>query len=257
MAEVKELIGDTVSSRQVDESAFGTRVLGRTLKDAIVMYEANMRAGTVMARSRGMVHGGNKKLWPQKHTGRARMGTTKSPLWRGGGRIHPPAPRDHSYAMPKKARQVALRNALYTKFRDGEVAIASGWPAGKPNTKAAAAILGKLGILGKTGKRGSATVVTDNVDHNLCLSLRNVPLVDVRTVGDLNARQVLLRRHLVLTPAAFAALEQRYAGAQPKGEPSDAGKSDAGKSDAGKPVAGKKGDAEKPKRSKGEDGGLR
>jgi large subunit ribosomal protein L4 len=126
MAEVKELIGDTVSSRQVDESAFGTRVLGRTLKDAIVMYEANVRAGTVMARSRGMVHGGNKKLWPQKHTGRARMGTTKSPLWRGGGRIHPPAPRDHSYAMPKKARQVALRNALYTKFRDGEVAIASG-----------------------------------------------------------------------------------------------------------------------------------
>ena len=247
MAEVKELIGDNVSSRQVDESAFGTRVLGRTLKDAIVMYEANMRAGTVMARSRGMVHGGNKKLWPQKHTGRARMGTTKSPLWRGGGRIHPPAPRDHSYAMPKKARQVALRNALYTKFRDGEVAIASGWPAGKPNTKAAAAILGKLGILGKTGKRGSATVVTDNVDHNLCLSLRNVPLVDVRTVGDLNARQVLLRRHLVLTPAAFAALEQRYVGAQPKGEASR----------AGKPVAGKKGDAEKKKRSKGEDGGLR
>ncbi|HZN41248.1 MAG TPA: 50S ribosomal protein L4 [Planctomycetota bacterium] len=261
MAEVKELIGDTVSSRQVDESAFGTRVLGRTLKDAIVMYEANARAGTVMARSRGMVHGGNKKLWPQKHTGRARMGTTKSPLWRGGGRIHPPAPRDHSYAMPKKARQAALRNALYTKFRDGEVAIASGWPAEKPNTKAAAAILGKLGILGKTGKRGSATVVTEIVDHNLCLSLRNVPLVDVRTVGDLNARQVLLRRHLVLTPAAFAALEQRYAG-MPKAakdeQPGTQRQAEAGTSVAGKSAAGKTGDAEKKvRRSKGEEGGLR
>jgi large subunit ribosomal protein L4 len=256
MAEVKELIGDTVSSRQVDESAFGTRVLGRTLKDAIVMYEANVRAGTVMARSRGMVHGGNKKLWPQKHTGRARMGTTKSPLWRGGGRIHPPAPRDHSYAMPKKARQAALRNALFTKFRDGEVAIASGWPAEKPNTKAAAAILGKLGILGKTGKRGSATVVTDNVDHNLCLSLRNVPLVDVRTVGDLNARQVLLRRHLVLTPAAFAALEQRYAGA-PKAA-KDEQQSTQKKVEPAKSSVGKKGDAEKKvRRSKGEEGGLR
>jgi large subunit ribosomal protein L4 len=107
--------------------------------------------------------------------------------------------------MPKKARQAALRNALFTKFRDGEVAIAAGWPSEKPNTKLAASILGKLGM------RASATVVTDNVDQTLCLSLRNVPLVDVRTVGDLNARQVLLRRYLVLTPAAFAALEQRYA----------------------------------------------
>ncbi|HEX5053548.1 MAG TPA: 50S ribosomal protein L4 [Planctomycetota bacterium] len=205
MAEIKVLQGDAVSSKDVDASAFGTRVLGRTLKDAVVMYEANARAGTVQARTRSMVHGGNKKLWPQKHTGRARMGTTKSPLWRGGGRIHPPEPRDHSYAMPKKARRVALRNALFTKFRDGEVAIADGWPTGKPNTKSAAGILSKLGM------RGSATVVTEAVDRNLCLSLRNVPLVDVRTLDDLNARQVLLRRYLVLTPAAYAALEQRFA----------------------------------------------
>jgi large subunit ribosomal protein L4 len=107
--------------------------------------------------------------------------------------------------MPKKARRVALRNALYTKFRDGEVAIADGWPAAKPDTKSAASILGKLGM----GR--SATVVTSAVDRNLCLSLRNVPLVDVRTLDDLNAHQVLLRRYLVLTPEAFAALEQRFA----------------------------------------------
>ncbi|MEO6593561.1 MAG: 50S ribosomal protein L4 [Planctomycetota bacterium] len=205
MAEIKVLQGDAVSSKDVDASVFGTRVLGRTLKDAVVMYEANARAGTVQAKTRSMVHGGNKKLWPQKHTGRARMGTTKSPLWRGGGRIHPPEPRDHSYAMPKKARRVALRNALFTKFRDNEVAIAEGWPTNKPNTKSAAAILNKLGM------RKSATVVTESVDRNLCLSLRNVPLIDVRTLDDLNARQVLLRRYLVLTPGAYAALEQRFA----------------------------------------------
>lgn len=205
MVEVKVFEGGAVKSTNVDPQAFGNRVLGRTLKDAIVMYEANARAGTVQARTRAMVHGGNKKLWPQKHTGRARMGTTKSPLWRGGGRIHPPAPRDHSYAMPKKARRAALRNALFTKFRDGEVAIASGWPTGKPSTKSAVAILSKLGM----GK--SATVVTTETDKNLCLSLRNVPLVDVRTVDDLNARQVLLRRFLVLTPAAFSAMQERFA----------------------------------------------
>lgn len=205
MVEVKVIEGGAVKSTQVDASAFGSRVLGRTLKDAIVMYEANARQGTVQARTRSMVHGGNKKLWPQKHTGRARMGTTKSPLWRGGGRIHPPEPRDHSYAMPKKARRAALRNALFTKFRDGEVAIAAGWPEGKPSTKSAAALLSKLGM----GR--SATVVTDKVDVNLCRSLRNVPLVDVRTVDDLNARQVLLRRFLVLTPAAYELVQQRFA----------------------------------------------
>lgn len=205
MVEVKVLRGGALASTTVDESAFGTKVLGRTLKDAVVMYEANLRQGTVQAKTRSMVKGPNKKLWPQKHTGRARMGTTKSPLWRGGGRIHPPAPRDHSYAMPKQARRAALRNAIFTKFRDQEVGIADGWPVGEPSTKSAVAILNQLGM----GR--STTVVTADLDRNLVLSLRNVPLVDVRTLADLNARQVLLRRHLVLTPAAFEALQQRFA----------------------------------------------
>ncbi len=205
MVDVKVLHSGAIATKRVDEATFGTKVLGRTLKDAIVMYEANARQGTVQARTRAMVRGPNKKLWPQKHTGRARMGTPKSPLWRGGGRIHPPEPRDHGYAMPKQARRVALRNALFTKFRDSEVAIADGWPVGKPNTKSA------VGVLAQLGMGGSATVVTVDVDRNLCLSLRNVPLVDVCTVADLNTRQVLLRRYLVLTPAAFASLEQRFA----------------------------------------------
>ncbi|MCA8974327.1 MAG: 50S ribosomal protein L4 [Planctomycetes bacterium] len=206
MVEVKVFEGGSVKSQDVDALSFGSKVLGRTLKDAIVMYEANRRQGTVRAKTRSMVRGGNKKLWKQKHTGRARMGTTKSPLWRGGGKIHPPEPRDHSYKMPKKARRAALRNAIYTKFRDGEVGIAAGWPADKPSTKAAHGILSGLGML------KSATVVTSAVDRNLCLSLRNVPLVDVCTVDDLNARQVLLRRYLVLTPDAFEMVQKKFSG---------------------------------------------
>lgn len=204
MVEVKVFEGGAVKSTNVDASTFGTRVLGRTLKDAVVMYEANVRTGTVRAKTRSMVHGGNKKLWKQKHTGRARMGTTKSPLWRGGGRIHPPAPRDHAYAMPKQARFSALRNALFTKFQDGEVAVATGWPTGKPSTKNAHAILRQLGM------GHSVTVVTSSKDDTLVQSLRNVPLVDVRMVSDLNARQVLLRRYLVLTPDALAAVQERF-----------------------------------------------
>lgn len=213
MVEIKVYEGGNVTSRDVDAASFGGKVLGRTLKDAIVMYEANMRAGTVKAKTRSMVRGPNKKLWRQKHTGRARMGTTKSPIWRGGGRIHPPEPRDHAYSMPKKARRAALRNAIYTKFRDGEVGVASGWPADKPSTSTAHAVLAGLGMT------DGATVVTSAIDRNLVKSLRNVPRVDVCTVDDLNARQVLLRRYLVLTPDAFEQVGQRFG----TGAPASAG----------------------------------
>lgn len=207
MAELKVLKDGSVTTEAFDASLFGTRVLGRTLKDAVVMYEANQRAGTHKVKTRSEVRGPNKKLWPQKHTGRARMGTPKSPLWRGGGIIFGPQPRDYSYKMPAKARRAAVRNALFTKFRDGEVAVVTGLPSEKPSTKQAVAQLGKLGI------QRSATVVTDGSDRNVWLSLRNVPLVDVCPVADLNARQVLLRRWLVVTPAALEALKQRFGAA--------------------------------------------
>ena len=205
MVEVKVFQGGSVATKDVDASTFGTKVLGRTLKDAVVMYEDNLRQGTVKAKTRSMVRGGNKKLWPQKHTGRARMGTTKSPIWRGGGRIHPPAPRDHAYHMPKKARRVALRNALFTKFRDGEVAIAEGFPTDTPNTKSAFAILSQLGM------SKSATVVTDVKDDTLYKSLRNIPLIDVLPAQGLNVYDVLRRDVLVLTKAAVEKINERLA----------------------------------------------
>jgi large subunit ribosomal protein L4 len=203
MVEVKLYSGGKVSRTDVDASLFGDRVLGRTLKDAVVMYEANARAGTAKVKTRGEVAGPNNKLWKQKHTGRARMGTKKSPLWRGGGIVFGPTPRDYEYHMPVRARRTALRNAIYTKFRDGEVAIVEGWPEGQPSTKQACAILAAVGV------ETSALVVTADYDRTLYLSLRNVPSVDVRPVADLNARDVLRRRNLVLSPAALEALKQR------------------------------------------------
>lgn len=205
MVNVKMYASGSVKETDVDLSTFGERVLGRTLKDAVVMYEANARAGTHKAKTRGEVAGPNNKFWKQKHTGRARMGTKKSPIWRGGGVIFGPRPRDYSYQMPVKARRAALRNALYTKFADGEVSLADGWPSDKPSTKQAFAVLKTLGA------ERSTLVVTDQQDNNLYLSLRNVPLVDVRPVTDLNAHHVLLRRNLVLTPAALEALQKRCA----------------------------------------------
>jgi large subunit ribosomal protein L4 len=138
------------------------------------------------------------------------MGSTKSPLWRGGGRIFGPVVRDYSYHMPIKARRVALYNAVYGKLQDGEVLIADGWPKDKPSTKQA------YGILKALGAEGSALIVTATPEKNLWLSLRNVPLVDVSSVADLNARQVLLRKHMVVTKQALELLQQRAADAKKK-----------------------------------------
>src|SRR5690606_36490437 len=151
MVDVKVFANGAVSSRALDESVFehpkdGSRVLGRTLKNALVMYEANRRAGTHKTKTRSEVNGPNHKLWKQKHTGRARMGTDEWPLWKGGGITFGPRPRDYSFHMPTQARRVALRNALLTKFQDGEVALAGGWPSERPSTKQACAILKSLGM---------------------------------------------------------------------------------------------------------------
>jgi large subunit ribosomal protein L4 len=204
MVEVKVYSGGSVSSRDVDVSRFGERILGRTLKDAVVMYEANLRQGTAKTKSRGEVAGPNAKLWKQKHTGRARMGSKKVVHWRGGGTAFGPKPRDYSYHMPVKARRVALRNALFSKFQDGEVSVADGWPTDGPNTKQAVAVLSGIGL------QKSVLVVTDDLDRNLYLSLRNVQGVDVSPLAELNARAVLLRRNMVLTPAAMDKLEAQY-----------------------------------------------
>ena len=197
--------GQATAKFDAPETVFGRAYNEDLVHQVVVAFQANARQGTRAQKDREQVKHSTKKPFKQKGTGRARAGMTSSPLWRGGGRIHPPEPREHRYAMPVKARRSALRNAIFTKFRDQEVAIADGWPTGKPNTKSAVAILKKLGI------GSSVTVVTTEVDRNLVRSLRNVPLVDVSTVGDLNVHQVLLRRYLVLTPAAFAAIEQRFA----------------------------------------------
>lgn len=207
MVQVKVYSNGSVSQREVDPAPFGERVLGRTLKDAVVMYEANTRQGTAKSKSRGEVAGPNKKLWKQKHTGRARMGSKKVVHWRGGGTAFGPVPRDYEYHMPKKARRLALRNAIFSKFADGEVCVAEGWPAERPSTKAAVAVLRALEIV------GGALVVTAGADTILHRSLRNVPNVDVRPVADLNAREVLLRRNMVLTPEALTELESRFSGA--------------------------------------------
>ncbi len=203
MAEVKTFGGGKRGTREVDETVFGERLLGRTLKEVLVMYEANARQGTAKTKERGEVAGSSKKPWRQKHTGRARAGHKRSPLWRGGGTIFGPRPRDYSYHAPRKQRRLALATALRAKLLDGEVYVVDGFPTKQPSTKDAAKVLADAGV------EGSALVVSEAPDSVLVKSLRNLPRVDVRCVDDLNARTVLLRKNLVFTPAAFDKLLAR------------------------------------------------
>src|SRR6185503_20046416 len=146
---VRDAEGKEIEKLEVDGSKIDQRLRPRLLKEAVVMYQANRRVGTHETKTSGHVAGSTKKPWRQKGTGRARAGTRKSPLWRGGGIIFGPHPRDYSWSMPKSKRRLALRSALYSKFRDGEVVVVDGLKVEKPSTRYLAKLLKAVGAGGR------------------------------------------------------------------------------------------------------------
>jgi len=206
--QVRTYKAGSVGTAELDERPFldksgKARVLYRTLKDAVVMYQANQRQGTVNTRGRDQVQGSNKKPWRQKHTGRARAGDRKSPIWRGGGIVFGPKPRDYSYHMPAKQRRVALRSALFGKLQDGEVVVADLGGFAAPSARSARKILTDL------GKPRRALVVLAEGDVNVWKSFRNFPGVEVRRAIDLCAHDVIAGGLLVVESAAMEALASR------------------------------------------------
>lgn len=197
---VKTWLNGAAGNREVDLANLGEKILFRTIKEAVVMYEANRRQGTRSTKPRGEVAGSGRKPYKQKHTGRARAGSFQSPLWRGGGVVFGPRPRDYHYDLPRKMKRAALRAALLSKFRDEEVVVVDGLPAGTPSTKQAFALLKAAGV-----ERGALLVLPER-DEVVLRSFRNLPRVDVRRLADINAHDVLRRRHLVVTPPVLECL---------------------------------------------------
>jgi large subunit ribosomal protein L4 len=212
--------GNRKESVRVEEDLFGKIVKERLLREVIVKYEANRRQGTASTKTRGQVEGSTKKPWRQKHTGRARAGTIRSPIWRHGGVIFGPHPRDYSLVIPKKVRRAALDSALLSKFIDNEALIVEGFDFSEPKTKKMAALLKKIGI------QRSCLVGVAKPDTILFKSTRNIPRVDLQAVDHFNAYEVLKHRNLVLTKEAFDRLVDRRKSSA--GE--DAVKQEAGKS---------------------------
>ena len=206
-----------LGQREYDASAFGERVFYRTLKDAVVMYQANQRQGTVKTKGRSEVAGSGKKPWKQKHTGRARAGDRKSPIWRGGGVVFGPLPRDYSYHMPVKARRVALRGALHGKLADGEVVLVDLSGIRAPSAKAARKLLLEV------GSPARALVLIAAASEDVWKSFRNFPGVTVRTAAELCAFDVVAGGLVLAEQAALDALAARVGvqAAEPAAGPAD------------------------------------
>ena len=220
---VQNRAGQQVGTVEIDEADFGGEIRHRLIRDAILMYEAAQRVGTASTKTRGQVRGSRAKPWRQKGTGRARAGSRRSPIWRGGGIVFGPKPREYRYAMPRKAVRVATRSAFLAKFQDGttvvdELAVA------EPRTREVAATLAALGI------ERSCLVAIEAHDAVLWKSARNIPGVSIKPVAEVNAHDLLRHRRLLITKAALDALvasartstKQPAAGEQAHAEPAAA-----------------------------------
>jgi large subunit ribosomal protein L4 len=175
----------------------------QAVHDAVVAYRANQRMGTACTKTVGEVAGTNKKPWRQKGTGRARAGSFQSPLWRGGGVVFGPRPRDFGKKVNRKTKTLALRKALSERLRAGDVILLDDLKLDSPKTK------GFLGVLSALGVAGSTLIVSPGSDQNLTLATRNVPGVELATGESLNTYQVLRSAKLVFTRSAFEKVEAR------------------------------------------------
>ena len=198
---VYNMDGQQSGTTQIDPAVLGGKVRPRLLKQAVVMYQANRRQNTSVTRSRGMVVGSTRKLYRQKGTGNARMGTVRTCIRRGGGVAFAKGRQNFRRALPKKMRRLARNNAILAKLESGNVAIVEGLAFEAPRTKRFVAMLAAL-----DGERG-CVLALEEVDRNIYLSGRNVPKADIKPVRELNAYEVLRRKKLIFTKEAFECLK--------------------------------------------------
>ncbi len=190
------------------------------IQDAVVTYRANQRQGNASTKTRGEVAGSGKKPWRQKGTGRARAGSIRSPLWRHGGVVHGPKPRDYSKSMPKQMKRSAFQNALVQRAEAGDMIVLRGLKLSSPKTREFAAIVDKLPLDGCR-----ALFVYADPDKNLLLAGRNLPRVDIVSAESLNLYQLLMYGKLIFTEDALEKVRARLS------------------EKTGKKIAAKKGDA--------------
>lgn len=194
-----------VGSLDLADEVFGVTVNEALLYEAVRHHQAGRRRGTASTKTRHEVAGSGKKLWKQKGTGRARMGSIRSPLWRHGGTVWGPQPRDYSYHLPKKMLLGALRSALSAKLRDGELRVVNEFSITEPKTKQMREAL--------TGIEASKTVllVNNEENRNLELSSRNLEGVKLVSSRELSVYDLLKHAQVILSEAAARKLSEALA----------------------------------------------
>jgi large subunit ribosomal protein L4 len=191
-----------VGSVEMSDAVFAGRVNTDLIWESVVRQNASERRGTHMAKNRALVSGGGKKPYRQKGTGRAQVGSTRTPLWRHGGTVFGPRPRSYDYKLPKKVERGALRAALAARLHEGVVTVVEELRASEVKTKAAAELLRRLGAMGKT------LVVDVAPDEKFHLSARNIAGVRVVASGRLTARDVMDTSRIIATRAAVERLQE-------------------------------------------------
>jgi large subunit ribosomal protein L4 len=200
--DIRNLSNEVVGTMDLADEVFGGPVNKGLLHDAVKQYLATRRAGTHKTKTRANVAGSGRKPWRQKGTGRARVGEVRTPLWRKGGTVFGPQPRDYSYHLPRKMFRAALKSALDVKLRDQQLSVIDTFTLDTPKTKTFAQALAKLGFDRKV------LVVDHQENPNLALASRN--LTDVWLIPNLQITpyQLLNARHVVFSKAAIQALEE-------------------------------------------------
>jgi large subunit ribosomal protein L4 len=194
----KEKVGEV----DLKEDIFGVEVKPYLLHEVVVWQRACRRGGNASTKTRGEVSGGGHKPWRQKGTGRARVGSNRSPVWRGGGTTFGPRPRSYAYSLPKKVRRAALKMALSSKLANGQLVVLEDYPFTAPKTKEFVQLMKKFDL-------EKVLIITPEGHETLELSARNVPYVQVMPTAGLNVYDILRYDHLVLLSPAVAAIEAR------------------------------------------------
>lgn len=198
-----DVTGKETGEIELNDSVFGVEYNEAVIHQAVVRQMANERLGTHATKTRGLVRGGGKKPWRQKGTGRARVGSIRSPLWVGGGTVFGPTPRSHAKDMPRKARQLAVKSALSEKLREGKLFVIDSIQFDAPKTKSMASLLDAFKVEGKA-------LVIDGGDKadNTVLSARNIPGVKAYAPGAMNIYDLVHYTKLFLTSDAVKKIEE-------------------------------------------------
>jgi large subunit ribosomal protein L4 len=203
--DIIDLNNEKVGTLELADAVFGAAVNENLLYEAVRHHMAGVRRGTAKTKTRHEVAGSGKKLWKQKGTGRARMGSIRSPLWRHGGTTHGPQPRSYAYHLPRKMQLGALRSALSAKLRDGELRVVREFSIDEAKTKLMRRALDTIGA------KKSALLVDNSGDLNLELSSRNLEGVKLVASKDVNVYDLLGHEQVLLSEAAAKKLSEALA----------------------------------------------